>query len=164
MWGLPYQYHDYDLIREWVVHNNVIINKELYSKFNSRTGNLIAHSMNFLSPTNLSLQFIRIKFSSILPSRNNSSIQNSKQIFFKWKRKTPKTLSNVKVLSIYLLVIFWTAKTSLLSSLHEITTDVCSLISSSLNGLQIRHQFFFHFQFRSSETLKQTSMTESATS
>ena len=46
------------------------------------------------------------------------------------------TLSNAKVLSICLLAIFCTAETSLLPSLHEITTGVCSLISSSLNGLQ----------------------------
>lgn len=54
-----------------------------------------------------------------------------------------KTLSNAKVLSICLLAMLWTAETSRLPSLHDITTGVCSLISSSLNGLQKRHRFYF---------------------
>lgn len=45
------------------------------------------------------------------------------------------TLSKRKVLSICLLAIVWTAQTSLLLSLQEITTGVCILASSSLNGL-----------------------------
>lgn len=42
----------------------------------------------------------------------------------------------MKVLSICLLAILCTAATSLLPSLHEITTGVWSRISSSFNGLQ----------------------------
>ena len=42
----------------------------------------------------------------------------------------------MKLLSICLLAIFWTAQTSLRFSVQVITTGVCALISSSLKGLQ----------------------------
>lgn len=62
----------------------------------------------------------------------------------RWKQremsKKKKTLSNAKVRSICLLAMFWTAETSLLPSLQEITTGVCTLISSSLSGLQLQIQ------------------------
>lgn len=48
-----------------------------------------------------------------------------------------QTLSKANVLSICLLAMFWIAETSLLPSLQEITTGVCNLLSSSLNGLHI---------------------------
>jgi len=68
------------------------------------------------------------------------------------ERVPNKTLSNRKFLSICLLAIFWTADTSLLPSLQEITTGVWTLSSSSLSGLKktedkLIHQLFYFLIF-----------------
>lgn len=68
-------------------------------------------------------------------SNKSSLISANNQKSRGGQRKIWQTLSKRKVLSICLLAIFWTAQTSLLFSLQEITTGVCILASSSLNGL-----------------------------